>query len=183
MRSLVVAIALLPASTPASPVRTDTDLRLGDRPFAEVVRQPENARYFPGDAREVLHELSRLLEKLRRWYERQPLHWRTGKNFAFPASTPWTPAGSACLLPGRKYSMVESAWRHATWQALRYRPEAAHRYQYRFLSIGHGPEASFSLQARGDLDCDRKVSLYRLSGHSRDGAPRAVLLRVRRPGQ
>jgi hypothetical protein len=183
MRFFIFLAALLPLGASASPVRADTDLRLGERPFAEVAQMPENARYFPGGAREVVRELSRLLEKLLRWYESQPQGRRIGKKFTFPASTPWTPAGSACRLPGRQYPGEGGAWRHATWLALKYRPEAAHRYQYRFLSIGHGPEASFSLQARGDLDCDRKVSLYRLSGHSRDGTPRALLLRVRRPGQ
>jgi len=182
MKVLIFLATLLPLGVSATPVRADTDLRLGDRPFAEVAQLPENARYFPGAAREVVRELSRLLESLRRWYERQPQGRRTGPTFTFPASTPWTPAGAACQLPGREYPTQGRGWQHATWQELRYRPEAAHRYQYRFLSIGHGPEASFSLQARGDLDCDREVSLYRLSGHARGGALRVVLLRVRRPG-
>jgi hypothetical protein len=41
-----------------------------------------------------------------------------------------------------------------------------HYYQWRFVSSGKGADASFTAQARGDLDCDGIPSNFEIWGSS-----------------
>lgn len=82
----------------------------------------------------------------------------------FPKSTNWTPIGSACSSADGKYAPSDAAWNTPTWQALLFKLSDAHYYQYRFISTGKGNGATYTIQARGDLDCDGTYALFEISG-------------------
>jgi type IV pilus assembly protein PilA len=79
----------------------------------------------------------------------------------FPKSTPWTPAGLCCAGDGGKCQPDAHAWDAPTWKALGFSLNEAHYYQYRVVLEGKGKNTVLGLEARGDLDCDGKFSLYR----------------------
>jgi len=81
-----------------------------------------------------------------------------------PGGTDWTPPDRCCQQnEGRCTSGLE-VWGEAPWRALRFGIHEPHRYQYRFTSQGLDREATFTVQARGDLDCDGVFSLYTITG-------------------
>jgi len=181
-RRLAALVALAAPLAWAGP-SIEVEVRLGERSLADLAKQPAHARYFAGPAAEAARNLDALLGKLRRWYRSLPAARRRASSFAFPATTQWTPARPPCARGARAYTPGATGWEHSTWRTLGFRPGAPHRFQYRLISFGHGKEASFSLQARADLDCNGKLSLYRVSGHARGGELHALLLRMRRPGE
>jgi type IV pilus assembly protein PilA len=91
-------------------------------------------------------------------------HAGQGKRFAFPASTGWTPAAPCCGHPGGKCAPDASAWTGPTWRALEFSVDEPHYYQYRFTSEGKGAAARFTIEARGDLNCDGVYSSYKMEG-------------------
>ena len=90
-------------------------------------------------------------------------HQKQGRRFAFPATTPWTPAEECCKTGG-KCPGGAAEWSHPTWQALRFGVADAHYYQYRFVSEGKGKKATFTIEARANLDCEKAHSSFRLRG-------------------
>jgi type II secretory pathway pseudopilin PulG len=96
-----------------------------------------------------------------------------GKKFAFPPSTDWTPARGCCGQPGDKCAPDPKAWNAPAWRAFGVPVQDPHYFQYRFTSKGRGANATFSVEARGDLDCDGVFSSYRLE----DGATEPVVER------
>jgi type IV pilus assembly protein PilA len=88
---------------------------------------------------------------------------RDGRRFAFPATTPWTPALECCKTGGRCPANA-AAWDHPTWKALGFSVPDAHRYQYRFVSEGKGVKAKYTVEARASLDCDTSRSTFSASG-------------------
>jgi type IV pilus assembly protein PilA len=91
-------------------------------------------------------------------------HRKTGKGFAFPASTQWTPAVVCCGQPGDKCPAASGEWKNGAWHDLDFSIANPHYYQYRFTSDGKGQRARFVVEARGDLDCDGIFSSYRRTG-------------------
>jgi len=82
---------------------------------------------------------------------------------ALPASTDWTPATPCCQRQGEgkcRATEVANEWTTPAWQALGFAMSDDFRYQYRFVSDG----ATFSAEARGDLDCDGTTSLFSRTG-------------------
>jgi hypothetical protein len=63
-----------------------------------------------------------------------------------------------------EYAPRPDDWADATWQALSFRIEDAHRFRYEYVSEGTGPEARFAARAVGDLDCDGVYSTFERTG-------------------
>ena len=119
-------------------------------------------------ASEARHNVRRIADGARTYHEQ---HRKQGRRFAFPATTEWTPAVDCCK-GGGKCAPDAVAWSHPTWKALGFALTEPHYYQYRFVSEGKGKKARFTALARGDLDCNKTHSTFRLSGHlDPDGAP------------
>jgi hypothetical protein len=79
----------------------------------------------------------------------------------FPDSAPLTPA----VVPWGEARAPEAAdWLHPTWQALGFAVWDSHYYAYQFDSAGTGLEATFTVSAFGDLDCDGVLSTFSRSG-------------------
>jgi hypothetical protein len=87
-----------------------------------------------------------------------------GARFAFPETTPWTPTRGCCGQPDNRCSVDAQTWSHATWMALGFAPAGPLNYQYRFVRSGKGKSSSFTVEARGDLDCNGVWSGFSLKG-------------------
>jgi hypothetical protein len=108
---------------------------------------------------------------------------------AFPPSVGVTPpAGTCCGARGGPDSdgdgrcdVAPETWTSATWKALGFAPEGQHRFVYSFTASGTGPDASFTVTAHGDLDCDGVSSTFQRMGF---GDPQAGAgdCRLREPG-
>jgi hypothetical protein len=79
----------------------------------------------------------------------------------FPKGTPWTPERLCCGGSGDKCQPDAHAWDSPTWKALGFSMREPHYYQYRVVVEGKGKNTVVGLEARGDLDCDGKFSLFR----------------------
>jgi hypothetical protein len=111
---------------------------------------------------EAQFNLGRLREGVIAYYGEH--HTRDGRRFAFPPSTGWTPAAACCGQPGDRCAADVGAYSGATWQALHFGLSESHHYQYRFSSEGRGERARFTVEARGDLDCDGRWSHFQIRG-------------------
>jgi type IV pilus assembly protein PilA len=105
---------------------------------------------------EATMNLRKLFDSGVAYYEAHP-----GKSFAFPRSTDWTPSRGCCGRPGDKCPVDPTAWAKEPWPSLNFAVDDPHYYQYRITSSGKGPKAKMIIEARGDLDCDGKFSLFR----------------------
>ena len=174
--------AALMASTfvgPAWSGRMEHRISMRGRELPAIAASDKHKRFFPKDAAEVVVHLEAIGGALRKWYVGLGKTARASRDFRFPASTPWSPGKFPCPPGAPLLSPEDIAWRHPSWQVLGFRPARSHRFQYRVVAVGVGAEASFSVQARADRDCNGRKALYRLSGHARSGALRFPLLRVR----
>lgn len=79
----------------------------------------------------------------------------------FPVSSGWTPASSCCA-QGTTCSPEPAAWNRAPWTNLNFALTTPHYYQYRFASRGVNGDATATIEARSDLDCDGHYSSYKL---------------------
>jgi disulfide bond formation protein DsbB len=71
-------------------------------------------------------------------------------------ATDWTPPGTACGQPQNKFAANPAPWQAEPWRSLGVSMDQAHYYQYRITRDDHG----FLVEARGDLDCDGKMSYF-----------------------
>lgn len=115
-----------------------------------------------GEAHEELH---RIAISARLYYQTDH-PGRDGKirNPHFPPTTAWTPAASCCKTGGQCPAR-HKAWSQGTWKALNISMDAPHYFQYRFINQGR----RFMIEARADLNCDGKFSLYRIGGRGEKG--------------
>jgi hypothetical protein len=75
-----------------------------------------------------------------------------------PPATDWTPSGSACDFPARRYPDDPRAWEAPGWRAISYQGSGKTRFQYRLQPSG----ASIRVEARADLGCDGTWKRYAL---------------------
>lgn len=78
----------------------------------------------------------------------------------FPPTTPWSPRTPCCKGKDRTCPPDPKVWEHPGWRALLFSIPRPHRFQYRFVNRGK----SFVAQARGDLTCSGKGTVYTLEG-------------------
>ncbi len=117
-------------------------------------------------------EATALLQRMREavvvWGDKEcaRLGKRCSAQFSFPASVGLTPAQPACD-GGRSVAQPvdPKAWEHPTWKLLGVRPDAPTLWQYEFRSEGKGANATFTLRAVADLDCDGETGSYEISGY------------------
>jgi type IV pilus assembly protein PilA len=76
------------------------------------------------------------------------------------ASTDWTPAAPCCPQTKGMCQPDAQAWSAPAWKALDFSIAEPHYYQYRIVTSGKGAKQTMAIEARGDLDCDGKFSLY-----------------------
>ena len=84
----------------------------------------------------------------------------------FPLTQGWSPATNCGTQPGGKCNpgTEATAWRTATWTALNFSVDDPFYYAYQYTGAGTDSSATFSAEARGDLDGDATYSLFRRSG-------------------
>jgi type IV pilus assembly protein PilA len=84
----------------------------------------------------------------------------------FPATVGWSPSTDCGTQPGGKCNPASeaSAWRNATWNALRFSVDDPFYYNYQYTSAGLEGASTCSIEARGDLDGDGTFSLFRRNG-------------------
>jgi type IV pilus assembly protein PilA len=84
----------------------------------------------------------------------------------FPVSNGWSPTEICGQQPGGKCNptVAAPAWRTPTWTALRFTVDDPFAFQYQYTSGGADSTATFSIEARADLDADNTFSLYRRTG-------------------
>lgn len=181
LRTAVLLPAALFASlaTQAGAHRMEHRISLKGRTLAEVASHAKHKRFFPKDAQEVVRNLQALAERMRRWYDALEPALKKSPKLSFPKASRWTPSKLACPVSAPPHPADHPEWLRPGWTTLGFRPTEPHRFQYRVVSVGAGREASFSIQARADRDCNGRKALYRLSGHARAGALLFQLLRVR----
>lgn len=179
--SSILGAWMLALLSPAFAGQMELRVSLRDRSAAEVLAAPKRKGVVAKRAEEAIRTLDAIRDALGRWYGDRSAAERAAATFRFPASTPWSPAELPCPPGPSMLSPQSVAWKHATWRAIGFKMETAHRYQYRIVSVGRGAEASFSIQARGDLDCNGRRSLLRLTGDARGGKLHTRLLRLRHP--
>jgi crotonobetainyl-CoA:carnitine CoA-transferase CaiB-like acyl-CoA transferase len=73
------------------------------------------------------------------------------------AESDWTPPGRACDHPNGKFPADATAFAGEPWTTIGFGVSDPHYYQYRVRRDADG----FVAEARGDLDCDGKFSLFR----------------------
>ena len=118
------------------------------------------------------------LDKIRigaRAFFQADLYSKRGKLLprAFPPSSKgWTPAQGCCGQNKQKCEPAPGIWDGVPWRALQFSMAESHYYQYRFTSAGKGKDATFTAEARGDLDCDGEFSSYKIMGGVVDGEVR-----------
>ncbi|MDB4967744.1 MAG: hypothetical protein JWN44_3433 [Myxococcales bacterium] len=78
------------------------------------------------------------------------------RHFAALADSQWTPAGSACAQPKQKFAADPTTWQAEPWKTLGFAVDRATAYQMRVTRNAQG----FLVEARGDLDCDGKLSHF-----------------------
>jgi len=90
-----------------------------------------------------------------------------------PDFTPPTPNNKPCYNNQTMFRKNAAVWKHETWGEINFAIHRNHYYQYRIVSTGTGKDATFSAEARGDLDCDNVISRYQLRGEidPTSGAP------------
>ena len=93
-------------------------------------------------------------------------HYADGKLLprAFPPSVGWTPPRPCCKEPTGRCLPKPDSWSTGAWRDLKFRPAAAHIYQYRLISAGIRDKATATIEARADRDCDGVFELRRVAG-------------------
>lgn len=94
------------------------------------------------------------------------------KSFPEPAG-PTPPLGTCCK-DGGKCAPNAAYWEHPTWYALNFYIADPHYYSYEFRPTvaTDDAEASYTVIAHGDLDCDGEYSMFSLYGEVVDGEVR-----------
>jgi hypothetical protein len=81
-----------------------------------------------------------------------------------PGDTGWVPKRSCCGKAGSKCQPDQRAWNVSPWRELHFQLSDPHYYQFRYSSRGSNKQATFTAEARGDLNCDGRFSSYKVYG-------------------
>ncbi|MCA9670818.1 MAG: hypothetical protein KC503_34715 [Myxococcales bacterium] len=74
----------------------------------------------------------------------------------------WTPPQPCCQQPGKKCA-GEKVWDASVWRALQFRIAGSHDFQFRFTSRGLNTKATYTAEARADLDCTGVYTTYKIT--------------------
>jgi hypothetical protein len=107
---------------------------------------------------EAVINVRKLYDGARSYYE---------ENHQFPPN-PTTagpvPALGGCCSTGGKCAPNPTLWSDAAWQALRFSMDDPHYYSYEYKTSGEGANATFSVDAYGDLNCNGVYSTFEMVG-------------------
>ncbi|MCB9788528.1 MAG: hypothetical protein H6744_17745 [Deltaproteobacteria bacterium] len=125
-------------------------------------------------------EMDRIYRAAERYYT-TPRYAADGSRLpcAFPPSVGLTPsAGTCCAKLGGPDADGDgrcdgdaAAWDSPTWKALEFAPQGPHTFVYAFDSSGEGGEATFTVTAHADLDCDGIQSTFQRMAFGDPDAP------------
>ena len=110
---------------------------------------------------EAILALRRLRTSIIDWHAE---HAHQGPRFAFPPTTPWSPAARCCTQRDQLCRPTPEAFAAAGWKALGFTVAEPHHFEYRLVSSGRGHKARFTLWARADLECDDSYTVLSLGG-------------------
>jgi len=82
----------------------------------------------------------------------------------FPNSVGPTPSTACAIQVGSRCAGGDPGWTSASWYALHFSMEHRHYYYYDFASAGLDTAATFTTNARGDLDGDTVITTFSRSG-------------------
>jgi type II secretory pathway pseudopilin PulG len=102
------------------------------------------------------------LRALRASLQAHRIERKNPKQLTFPPSTGWTPATGCC--GNANDTCAPGGFDAPGWRALQFTISEPHRYQYRLTSEGRGQKARYTIEARGDLDCNGKFSSFKMTG-------------------
>ncbi len=141
-----------------------------------VVRHERTTR-----AAEAMGELQAIYDKAMAHYAAP--HPGGGEPCAGPGDIGTTPIQGTCCAPlggpdadgDGRCDNIGADWDGGVWKTLGYRPADQHAFVYAFDSEHTATTWSFTITARGDLDCDGVASLYQrtVRGIIRPPAPNA----------
>ncbi len=116
---------------------------------------------------EAVHNLSAIADGAIRYFHEEHVDPNTGvvKRSQFPSTTQCRPRPATA--PCNMYKANPSQWMQPLsetlcWRELNFAISKAHYYQYIYNSADVYSE--FTAQAKGDLDCDKKYSIFTLKG-------------------
>src|SRR5262249_53296298 len=91
---------------------------------------------------------------------------QTGQFPPNPAKAGPVPALGSCCHGSEvsKCAPDPTLWTDATWQALMFSMDDPHYYSYEYRTTGTGKEATFSVDAYGDLNCNGIYSTFEMVG-------------------
>jgi hypothetical protein len=94
----------------------------------------------------------------------QAYYEETGAFPPNPAQAGAVPALGSCCSSGGKCAPNPTLWTDSTWQALKFSMDDPHVYYYEYKTAGTGKDATFSVDAYGDLDCNGVYSTFEMIG-------------------
>jgi len=75
------------------------------------------------------------------------------------------PAKKPCANGQPQYSPNPAAWNHKCWRTLRFAINRKHYFRYCYKAETKGPRKTYEVRAQADLDCDGKLSTYKVRGY------------------
>ncbi len=74
------------------------------------------------------------------------------------------PSTAPCSNGSPQYAKSSSGWTSEPWKSLKFGINKAHYFRYQYFPSGTATGASFTVWARGNLDCDGTESTYSVRG-------------------
>jgi prepilin-type N-terminal cleavage/methylation domain-containing protein len=145
-----------------------------------VIAVPQFSKYLRAAKSAECEEKLDLIKKGSATYYAVPRTvYNTGKKLPcqFPKKVGTTPTGANCCAASNdadsdsRCDSRPGAWNDPSWSALKFAITDQHYFQYSYNSSGTLSSALYIAEANGDLDCDTKMSTFRLIG---SGDPEAT---------
>jgi len=127
----------------------------GDRPFAGLGAVATKKAESPAKM-EAAKSLLKLYKSASHYYTAPRVAAGTGMKIdcQFPQNQDWTPAGSPCEGEGKRFGVDTMLWNSETWSAMNFQMNDGHFAAYKVESSGTITNATITLRARFDTDCD-----------------------------